>query len=152
MSGESRVAPCAVSVTACPGGAIPRDRTVKVTLAGREIEWSDVDMEQCDICFRGGMPMAEGEEAEEYTTPMFGKRVKRGDHSPFFKKPRNLYNTGQAVCGARGCTRACMISLESRGVLENKFQKPFRRRKPWTLDWSQTDGPTPAGDDGKMSD
>ena len=57
--------------------------------------------------------------------------------SPFYHKPRNLYNTGQAVCGAKGCTRACMISLEARGVLKNKFENPFRTQKPWHVDWSQ---------------
>ena len=35
-----------------------------------------------------------------------------------------------------GCTRACMISLEGRGVLKNKFNKPFRRKKLWSIDWS----------------
>jgi len=64
-----------------------------------------------------------------------GRRTRPGWWSPFRKKPRNLYNTGQAVCGARGCTRACMMSLEARGVLGNKFHKPFRRRKPWKVDW-----------------
>jgi hypothetical protein len=83
---------------------------------------------------------------------MYGRQVARGAHSPFYKKPRNLYNTGQAVCGARGCTRACMISLESRGVLENKFETPFRRRKPWTVDWSQGDPNTAAGTAGEQSD
>jgi hypothetical protein len=48
-----------------------------------------------------------------------------------------FYNTGKAVCGAAGCTRACMISLEKRGVLKNKFESPFRTEKPWKIDWSQ---------------
>jgi hypothetical protein len=29
-----------------------------------------------------------------------------------------------------------MISLEARGVLENRFKHTFRRRKPWNVDWS----------------
>ena len=41
-----------------------------------------------------------------------------------------------------GCVRACMISLEKRGVLENKFKMPFRRRKPWLVDWSQPEEPS----------
>ena len=60
---------------------------------------------------------------------------KPGDWSPFRHKPPNLYNTGQAVCGARGCTRACMISMEARGVLQNKFKDKFRRRPQWKVDW-----------------
>jgi hypothetical protein len=30
-----------------------------------------------------------------------------------------------------------MISLEARGVLENKFKEQFRRRRPWQVDWSE---------------
>jgi hypothetical protein len=37
-----------------------------------------------------------------------------------------------------------MISMEARGVVGNTFHAPFRRRKPWTVDWSQEPGP--AGD------
>ena len=62
--------------------------------------------------------------------------MKPASHSPFYHKPANLYNTGQAVCGAKGCTRACMINLEKRGVLKNKFKKPFRRKPLWSVDWS----------------
>jgi hypothetical protein len=29
-----------------------------------------------------------------------------------------------------------MIALESRGVLKNKFKKPFRRKPLWSVDWS----------------
>jgi len=47
-----------------------------------------------------------------------------------------VYNSGQAVCGGRGCMRACMISMEKRDVLQNKFKEKFRRRKPWSVDWS----------------
>ena len=57
-------------------------------------------------------------------------------NTPFNKKPQNLYNTGQAVGGSAGCTRACMVSLEKRGLLKNKFVNPFRTEKPWSVDWT----------------
>ena len=142
---------CMACVEACPGGAISRTRTVRVTLAGREVEWGDVDCEACDVAFRGGRWTDEAD-APEYAEPMYGRRVTRGDHTPFVRKPRNLYNTGQAICGARGCTRACMISLEKRGVLTNTFSAPFRRRPPWTVDWS-AEPPAPEADpDADLSD
>lgn len=126
---------CMACVKACPGGCIPGDKTVKVTLAGHDLEWSDVDMSGCNTTFVGGI------EAEEKVSDerqyIKGHNTLPGSWSPFNQKPRNLYNTGQAVCGARGCTRACMISLESRGVLQNKFKDKFRRRKQWTVDWSK---------------
>lgn len=129
---------CGACVKACPGGAFNPEKMVRVNLAGHEVEWADIDCEACDVAFRGGVPTDdELPEDEQYTPPMYGKNVKRGSHTPFVKKPRNLYNTGQAVCGARGCTRACMIALEARGVIQNRFNDKFRRRKPWSIDWSQ---------------
>lgn len=127
---------CMACVRDCPGNAISAEKTVKVTLAGHEVEWADLDCEACDIAFRGGM-IAEGPDAvSDYMEPLYGHPITRSPYTPFYRKPRNLYNTGQAVCGGRGCLRACMISLESRGVLKNKFEKPFRREKPWLVDWS----------------
>lgn len=129
---------CMACVKQCPGNAISATKTVKVNLAGHDVEWAEIDCDACDIAFRGGLATDEPlNAASEYNPSMYGKNITQAPWSPFHKKPRNLYNTGQAVCGARGCTRACMISLESRGVLQNRFAKPFRRRPQWEVDWSQ---------------
>ncbi len=136
---------CGACARACPAQGFDTSKTVKVELAGREVEWWDLDMKRCDMCFRGGQPSdAPVAKEEKYMDPMYGRQIKRGSHTPFNRKPRNLYNTGQAVCGAAGCTRACMISLENRGVLQNKFKQKFRRRKPWSVDWSQEAYPVDA--------
>lgn len=140
---------CMACVTNCPGNAIPKDKSVKVTLAGHEVEWADIDCNACDIAFRGGIPSDQPVPPEEQY--MEGRQVKRGSWTPFHKKPPNLYNTGQAVCGARGCTRACMISLEARGAVQNRFAQKFRRRKPWSVDWPQRDS-SPAGATGKSGE
>jgi len=124
---------CMACVRECPGSAISATKTVKVELAGNLVEWGELDCDACDLAFRGGMK-GDGEYIEGWREGTVPSSI-----SPFYKKPRNLYNTGQAVCGGRGCVRACMINLEKRGVLENKFEKPFRRRKPWLVDWSQPD-------------
>lgn len=128
---------CKACVRACPGGCIPEDRTVKANIGGYELEWADVDMDACDITFQGAEKVKEGEKGE-YFGPASARagKYKPSDISPFYKAPKHLYNTGKAICGAAGCTRACMISLESRGVLKNKFQNPFRVSKPWKVDWS----------------
>lgn len=124
---------CMACVRECPGGAISAVKTVKVNLAGHDVEWGELDCDACDIAFRGAVHCEDGEKG----TYMEGRYdLKPGSHSPFYYKPSNLYNTGQAVCGAKGCTRACMISLESRGVLKNTFKKPFRRKPLWKVDWS----------------
>lgn len=122
---------CMACVRECPGNCISPTETVKVTLAGKEVEWAKIDEDRCNYVFTGAERVKEGEKGG-YN----GENYKPNFISPFFKKPRNLYNTGQAVCGARGCTRACMISLERRGVLKNSFVHEFRTQKPWTMDWS----------------
>ena len=125
---------CMACVRECPGGCISPTKTVKVTLAGHEVEWGEIDTVKCNDYFNGGMRTDDPDLGGDYT----GKEgITRGSHTPFYKKPVNLYKTGQAVCGARGCTRACMMSLEARGVLKNKFKEKFRRRAPWTVDWEK---------------
>ncbi len=125
---------CMACVRECPGHCISETKTVKVTLAGHEVEWGEIDTKKCNDYFNGGMRVESGH-GDGYVPER--NDIARSWHTPFFKKPKNLYNTGQAVCGARGCTRACMISLESRGVVKNKFEKPFRRQRPWQVDWSE---------------
>lgn len=45
-----------------------------------------------------------------------------------------LTHTGYfAICGARGCIRACMNALEKTGRIENKFHNNFYRKKSWLL-------------------
>ena len=136
---------CMACVKACPGQCFPTDKTVKVNLAGHEVEWSDLDMSKCNTTFRGavdsGVPQEDPYMPDTNYVP--------GSWSPFYHKPRNLYNTGQAVCGSRGCTRACMISLESRGVLQNTFKQKFRRRPEWSIDWSTPHNPDDQGKEDK---
>ena len=103
-----------------------------MTLAGHEVEWGELDCDACDIAMRGGALCESG----EGTYQVGRDDVMPGSNSPFYYKPKNVYNSGQAVCGAKGCTRACMISLEKRGAMSNKFKKPFRRKPLWSVDWS----------------
>ncbi|MBR2972850.1 MAG: hypothetical protein IKC41_01425, partial [Clostridia bacterium] len=45
-----------------------------------------------------------------------------------------LKHTGYfAICGARGCIRACMNALEKADRIENKFHNPFYKKKSWLL-------------------
>jgi ferredoxin len=136
---------CMACVRECPTGAISTTKTVKVNLAGHDVEWGEIDCKACGTAFRGGLVTDEPlNDAATYMPPENGKNVTQAPWTPFNKKPRNLYNTGQAVCGARGCTRACMISCESRGVLKNQFKDKFRRRPAWSVDWSE-DAAMPEG-------
>lgn len=45
-----------------------------------------------------------------------------------------LNHTGYfAICGARGCIRACMNMLEKTDRIENKFHHPFYKKPSWLL-------------------
>lgn len=124
---------CMLCVSECPANAINTDETVKVTLAGHDLEWGDIDLEKCRLEFRGGIPTEDGEKGEY----LAGRDdVKPGPISPFYKKPANVYEYGEGICGGKGCIRACMIHLEQKGVIGNKFHEPFRRRKQWQVNWS----------------
>lgn len=139
---------CMACVEACPGKCISPTKTVKVEVAGRTLEWGEIDLAGCNMAFTGGRKT----EPDEKGYYLKGRDdVKPSPYSPFYHKPVNLYNTGQAVCGARGCTRACMISLENRGVLKNSFKSPFRTKKPWMVDWS-AEGIAQAAGKGKEQD
>jgi ferredoxin len=120
---------CMECVKACTAGAIPRHRTVKVTVAGRDLEWADIDMVKCSVGFCGGNkhfnPFAVTPEDEAG----FAQEVGRAQQ---YKLPP-MYNYARALEGAAGCLRACMIHLEQQGKLHNAFRSEFRRRKPWRL-------------------
>jgi len=124
---------CMLCVKNCPGGAISKTETVKIKIAGREIEWGKLDEDKCDIAFRGGEHIAKSDEKGEY---LEGRTdIKPGPFSPFLHKTANIFTHGQAIGGGQGCIRACMIHLEKKGVLKNKFKQEFRRRKPWRINW-----------------
>ena len=137
---------CMACIKACPGQCFDPDNTIKVNLAGHDVEWAKIDESKCNIAFRGARHSGV-EQADPY---MPDSDLVPGEWSPFYHKPKNLYNTGQAVCGSRGCTRACMISLESRGVLQNNFKQKFRRRPVWSVDWEKPYSPDNAAEDEKF--
>ena len=120
---------CMDCVKACTAGAIPKHKTVKITVAGREVEWADIDMKRCSVGFCGGNshhnPFAVTPEDKEGFAQEVGKAQQ------YKLKPMYMYS--RALEGAAGCIRACMIHLEGQGKLDNKFQSDFRKKKPWRL-------------------
>jgi ferredoxin len=126
---------CMACVRACPGNAMSKDKSVKVNVCGNELEWGEINCEGCDEAFRGAERIKEGDTGKGYYVD--GKDNYRPNHiTPFYQTPPKVYTSGKAICGAGGCTRACLASLEARNVLTKKMKKPFRRYKPWSMDWS----------------
>ena len=135
-------------VKACPGNAFSTEKTVKVNLAGHDVEWSDIDISRCTDCFRG-IERTDAPQADPYLRMAGYENTVPGNWSPFYHRPDPVYKSGQAICGSRGCTRACMISLENRGVLENSFKQKFRRRPTWQVDWGRENETAPGSTDSK---
>jgi epoxyqueuosine reductase len=122
---------CMLCVKNCSGKAISETETVKVTIAGREVEWGKLDEFKCQAAFQGGVPEVAADGETLYTAP--DANFSPHEYNPFIASPRPLYDYGRALEGARGCVRACMVHLEQQGKLKNKFKTPFRREKPWKL-------------------
>lgn len=120
---------CMACVKECTGEAISKTKTVKVTVAGRELEWGDIDFKLCSRYFCGASKefnpfMVTPEDEKGFNQPV-------GEAQQYKVGPQYVY--GRALEGARGCIRACMVHLEEQGKLKNAFKEPFRRRKPWRL-------------------
>jgi len=142
---------CMRCVTECPAKAIPADKTVKVEIAGRQLEWCDLDELKCSIGWQAASP-----EYNPFVDPEISQLMKNifDDDRPKEKRESDVGHTyarlrkdckyiragwesfhhPATICGARGCIRACMIHLEEKNKIKNTFKHPFRRRKPWKLE------------------
>lgn len=146
----------------CPGGAIPlpgERPTIKIQIEDKCYEWGDVHMGRCTLTHHGlnweaspflkkSLPGLDlhvrestlSEEAAYKMTYSLGQAA----WAPSAEFPENsvipyyrqiLSHTGYfAVCGAKGCIRACMSHLEKRGVIEqSEFPTPVFPERPWKL-------------------
>lgn len=141
---------CMRCVKKCPVGAIPRDESVKVTVAGRELEWCRLDQHKCGLGWCTSSPEMNpwlNDETREYYDSVMS------DERPFEERQRDVwapknklekifpptrngweyFKHPTPVCGGRGCIRECMVSMEQRGVLGNAFKQKFRRRPEWSM-------------------
>ena len=120
---------CMACVGACTGKAIPTDKTVKVTIAGKQLEWADIDMRKCGTYFCGGNPAMNPFAVTPEDRDVFGQDVGAAQNH----KLKPIYMYARALEGASGCIRACMIHLEKQGKLDCTFHHPFRKKTPWRI-------------------
>ncbi len=149
--GEPLCDRCMRCVAECPVGAIPKDESVKVTVAGRELEWGLIDLKRCGLGWQAANPELNPfakEETVDYMRKVMADdrdRVQRDPeiwepvaelkkHFGYTKNGWHYFRHPGAICGGKGCIRGCMIHLEERGCLKNTFKDKFRRRKPWKLE------------------
>jgi epoxyqueuosine reductase len=120
---------CLSCVSDCSGRAISDAETVKVTVAGRELEWGRIDYDRCSRAFCGGSAETNPFLVTPEDEAGFNQHVSKAQQY----KLSATYDYGRAIEGAAGCMRACMVHLEEQGKLRNTFHQRFRRRKPWRL-------------------
>lgn len=104
---------CKQCVKGCITGAISPDKTVKVNVAGHDLEWAKLDPYACEEGVKGGY---------------------NNERNPFLDEYPRQFGYGRAIEGAAGCMRACMVHLEKKNKMTNKFTEPFRTNKMWTVD------------------
>lgn len=132
---------CMSCVGDCSGKAISEKESVKIQIEGKTIEWGKLDEYKCSLAFQGTIPFdatpendAKEIEAGYYNYYDNAKPLGPSPYNPFLTPPEPKMGYGRGIEGARGCVRACMIHLEQKGKLQNKFRQNFRRRPAWKLE------------------
>ncbi|HOB37241.1 MAG: hypothetical protein GX172_00865 [Clostridiales bacterium] len=155
---------CGACVRECPGNAIPpvkdEENRVVIDYGEKQVYYSNVHMGRCTLTHHGfnneispflkkafpnmafdvrNSQMSE-EEAYRLCYPMaqaqwYVTHSENNNKSVIEYYDYVLKHVGYfAVCGAKGCIRACMNSLEKSNRIENKFHNDFYRKKPWKLE------------------
>ena len=109
---------CMQCVKYCTTGALSKTETEKVCVAGHVLEFAKLDPYACEAGIKGGYD---------------------NERNPFIGEYPRQFGYGRAIEGAAGCIRACMIHLEQKGKLKNKFNEPFRTGKMWSVDHKNED-------------
>lgn len=152
---------CMSCVPDCPGHCIPHVRdneVVRIQIEDQTYEWADVDMGKCTLTHHGlnveaspflardcpGLRLNVAkqklteEEAYKLTYTLALATWRKTDEFPsgrvidYYKEM--LDSTGYfAVCGAKGCIRACMRHMEDKGSIESQFHNKFRQKEPWVI-------------------
>jgi ferredoxin len=136
---------CKLCVANCPPHAISGTETVTVTVAGRELEWAKIAEWQCFYAYMGGikeinpfLPRDAFDELPDGDKIMRGEKILSPTEVLEVQKIVSKYypaaaGYNNAMCGGRGCLRACMVHLEEQGKTTRKFHRPFRTKKLWKL-------------------
>ncbi|MGC9316845.1 MAG: hypothetical protein ACP5KN_02270 [Armatimonadota bacterium] len=152
---------CMDCVRECPGHCIPHiseGKTVEIQIEDTTYRWGDVDMGKCCLTHHGlnkeaspflamdcpGLRMdvseqeCSEEEAYKLTHSIGRASWRKTDQFPsghvIDYAWTMLHGVGYyAVCGARGCIRACFMSNGPAGDPDRRFHNGFRKRPMWTL-------------------
>ncbi len=131
----------------CPADAIPKDKSVSVTIEGQKFEWGDLDLGKCKLTHFGMNRTTSPHVCQRFPNfylPIAEQNTTwKESHDLGFavmKEVQNLealrrFDGYLAVCGARGCHMGCMKHLEKRGKLSQPFREwpVFNDATPWRI-------------------
>jgi epoxyqueuosine reductase len=145
---------CMSCVKECPAAAISAKEKRSVRVAGHEVCWGDLDVRKCTAVYQAGtseispfMP----EEIKVFVNRLLRDEWKEDEQGmldytqqkdvwdylrekfPYIRNGWESFHHPAALCGSKGCVRACLDHLDRKGVLSRKFSHPFRDRKPWRI-------------------
>ncbi len=123
---------CMLCVKECSVAALSEHKTVKVTVAGKEMEWAELDYVRCSGGYTGANPHYSPFTPEDYPMEEILKQPYGATELPYNRVSSHMFHLNGAMEGAR-CMRECFIHLEETGRIKNLFKNPFRKRKPWRL-------------------
>ncbi len=151
---------CGACVRECPGNAVPpvkdKEKRLEVDYGEKKIWYGDVQMGRCTLSHHGFNNECSPFLKKEFPNMAFDVRNTQMTEEEAYilcytlangkwgRKPQDprvmgyynyiLSHTGYfAICGARGCIRACMNSLERSGRIENRFHNRFFKKPSWLL-------------------
>ncbi len=137
-----------------------KEKKVEVKIGGKKISWGDVNMGRCVLTHHGmnnrvspflkkDYPNLEFDVAKTDITEREGYSITHPMANG--KWPHTEFNgpdgavlkyysycfrsTGGylAICGARGCIRACMDNLEKNELISQRFHNQFYKKESWLL-------------------
>jgi epoxyqueuosine reductase len=123
---------CMLCVNECSVGALSREKRVRVTVAGKQMEWAELDCVRCSGGYTGANPHYSPFTPEDYDMEAALSQPYGGGDLPYNRVSQYMYHLNGAIEGAR-CMRECFIHLEQTGRIKNLFKNPFRKRKAWRL-------------------
>ena len=138
---------CMACAVQCPGECISRDEQIEIEVAGKKVCWGKIDEWRCFAYYIGankssnpflprdafkdlpdGDKLIRGGDGVEITSTNYSP-VNEAINCHYPCEPGG-YNAPK--CG--GCLRACLHSMEARGVLNRKFKNRFHNGTSWKLE------------------
>jgi len=146
-NGPSLCNNCMACVAACQGHCLSKNEKISIKVAGHEVSWAKLDEWKCFAYYLGAARASNPFLPKDaYKDIPDGELVASGDKKTVTPEeypaisglvnkhyPIEIGGYNPPKCG--GCLRACLCSMERRGVLTRKFQNKFREgSKTWRVE------------------